>query len=182
VKISFELSPRDISYFRDRLQRVKRSASTLGEDRIVSGAAQLVAQAVAADPPEFVRDRLQKLEILIAMLRDDEWGLQGADRSRILDALAYFVDPEDLIPDGLPGIGYLDDAIMVELVVGELRHEIEAYQDFREFRRTHAQAEVQEKLAARREQLQTRMRRRSRRDRERRRSSTGASRSPLRLW
>jgi len=56
------------------------------------------------------------LEQLIQMLRDDEWRLEGRDRARILDALAYFVDPEDLIPDRLPGIGYLDDAIMVELI------------------------------------------------------------------
>ena len=29
----------------------------------------------------------------------------------ILGALVYFCDPEDLIPDNIPGLGYLDDAI-----------------------------------------------------------------------
>ena len=52
----------------------------------------------------------------------------------MLNALAYFAEPDDLIPDQIPGLGFLDDAIMVELVVRELRHEIEAYEDFRVFR------------------------------------------------
>jgi uncharacterized membrane protein YkvA (DUF1232 family) len=182
VKVSFELSPRDIRYFRDRLQRVKRSSSVLGEDRIVAGAAKLVGEAVAVEPPEFVTERLVKLEQLIAMLRDSDWGLTGRDRGRILDALAYFVDPDDMIPDGLPGIGYLDDAIMVELVVQELRHEIEAYEDFCEFREKSPKADVEARLETRRQELQLRMRRRRRRDRERSRSGSGPRRSPLRLW
>jgi uncharacterized membrane protein YkvA (DUF1232 family) len=52
----------------------------------------------------------------------------------VLCALVYFCDPEDLIPDSIPGLGYLDDAIMIELVFRELRHEIEAYDDFVQWR------------------------------------------------
>ena len=182
MKVSFELSDRDIRYFRERLKQVKRSAGILGADRIVSGAAKLVGEAAKAEPPEFVTVRLRKLEQLIAMLRDREWRLEGADRKRILDALTYFVDPDDLIPDGLPGIGYLDDAIMVELVVQELQHEIEAYQDFCRFREEHGDGGAGEKLESRREQLQTRMRRRRRRERDQHRAGSGAKRSPLGLW
>ena len=48
----------------------------------------------------------------------------------MLSGLAYLCDPEDLIPDDIPGIGMLDDAVMIELVFRELRHELDAYQDF----------------------------------------------------
>ena len=57
----------------------------------------------------------------------------------MLNALAYFADPDDLIPDRVPGLGYLDDAIMVELVVQDLKHEIEAFDAFVEFRTGEAQ-------------------------------------------
>jgi uncharacterized membrane protein YkvA (DUF1232 family) len=46
----------------------------------------------------------------------------------------YFCDPEDLIPDHIPGIGFLDDAIYVELVIRELKAEIESYEEFCNFR------------------------------------------------
>jgi len=152
------------------------------EETVIQLAAELVKEAVSAEPPEFVRVRLLKLEQLIEMLRDDEWRIEGRDRARILDALAYFVDPDDLIPDRVPGIGYLDDAIMVELVVQELKHDIKAYEDFCEFRKNRPKAESADKLEARRQALQTRMRRRHRRERQGHRDRSGSTRSPIRLW
>jgi uncharacterized membrane protein YkvA (DUF1232 family) len=182
VKVSFELSPKDIRYFREQLQAVRESERAQDEDTVIRMAEELVADATAAEPPEFVIIRLLRLEQLIAMLRDEEWRLEGRDRARILDALAYFVDPDDMIPDKLPGIGYLDDAIMVELVTDELKHDIKAYEDFVEFRAGRPRSGDAERLERRRVDLQSRMRRRRRRDREKGRGGSGSRRSPLRLW
>jgi len=182
MKVSFELSPRDIRYFRERLRRVREGEGAQDEETVIRLAAKLVEEATAAEPPEFVRLRLSKLAQLIEMLRDSEWRLEGRDRARILDALAYFVDPDDLIPDRVPGIGYLDDAIMVELVVQELKHEINAYENFCEFRESRPKEEGSAKLEARRLALQARMRRRRRSDRQRNRDRSGPARSPIRLW
>ncbi len=182
MKVSFELSASDIRYFRDRLKQVRQSGSAREEQFVIQGAENLVGDALAAEPPDFVRERIVKLEQLIEMLRDHEWRLKGRDRARILDALAYFVDPDDLIPDRVPGIGYLDDAIMIELVVRELTHEIEAYEDFCEYRKRRPKTEGETRLEARRKTLQARMRRRRRRERSLIRSSGGSSPSSLRLW
>jgi uncharacterized membrane protein YkvA (DUF1232 family) len=182
MKVSFELSPRDMRYFRDRLKRVRAGEGTRDEETVIRLAEELVEEAVTAEPPEFVRVRLLKLERLIEMLRDAEWRLQGRDRARILDALVYFVDPDDLIPDRVPGIGYLDDAIMVELIAQELKHDIHAYEDFCEFRKSRAQGKGGAKLETRRQTLQTRMRRRQRREQQQHRDRSGSTRSPLRLW
>ena len=137
---------------------------------IVEQTQELVAQAAEAEPPEFVTERLARLEQLVEMLRDEEWHLQGRDRARILDALTYFVDPDDMIPDKLPGIGYIDDAIMIELVVQDLKHDIAAYEDFCSFRTDRPKKDFAEKVAARRQSLQSRMRRRRRKERDAARS------------
>jgi uncharacterized membrane protein YkvA (DUF1232 family) len=182
MKVSFELSPRDLKYFRERLDQVRKSAGASDEALVIRGAEDLLREARAAQPPEFVLLRLTTLERLIAMLHDREWRLEGADRGRILDALAYFVDPDDMIPDRLPGIGFLDDAIMVELVAQELKHEIEAYEDFCRFRETTTPEVREAALEKRRAALQARMRRRRRQERQARASRGRSRRSPLSLW
>src|SRR6185312_3353442 len=101
---------------------------------IVSGARHLVEELRKSDAPDFVRDRVEKLDLLAHMLEDREWALQGEDQARVRNAMAYVVDPHDLIPDQIPGLGFLDDAIMVELVCRDLRHEIDAYIDFCKYR------------------------------------------------
>ncbi len=56
----------------------------------------------------------------------------------MLAALAYFSSPDDLVPDDVPVLGFLDDAIVIELCVRELRPEIEAYDDFHRWRDNEA--------------------------------------------
>ena len=87
-----------------------------------------------------------------------------------------------MIPDRLPGIGYLDDAIMVELIAQELKHEIKAYEDFCDFRKNRPEAKDESRLEARREALQARTRRRAHRDLDEMRSRRSSRRHGLRLW
>ena len=61
------------------------------------------------------------------MIEDSEWKIPEEERADVLSALAYFSDPEDLVPDHIPVLGFLDDAIMIELVAEELKDDIEAF-------------------------------------------------------
>jgi len=48
----------------------------------------------------------------------------------IIVAVAYFASPLDLIPDFLPGIGYLDDAMIVRFVYRSVRTELERFMEW----------------------------------------------------
>ena len=48
--------------------------------------------------------------------------------------MSYFADSIDLIPDHIPDIGLLDDAMSVEIIIRELRSEMSAYSEFCRFR------------------------------------------------
>mgnify|MGYP001765479434 CR=1 FL=1 len=176
-KLIIELSSRDLRHFRRELRRAREAVSIADDEEILSAAADLVAKLRAAELPDFVAQRLGKLEVLHAMLTDADWQLDDAERSPVLAALAYVCDPEDIIPDDIPGIGLLDDAVMIELVFRELRHEIEAYEEFRRYRASLPRRRTavgpagttDTALARRRTQLMSRMRRR--RAEERRRST-----------
>lgn len=162
LKVEFELSESDLAFFRDRLDKAREDRADLDESRITAGVADMITKALASNPPEFVRSRLGQLGPLIGMLDDADWKLEGEDRERVLNALAYFSDPEDLIPDATPGIGYVDDAIMIELVAGGLAPELEAYADFVAHREDLKTPEATEMppLEDVRKVMQNRMRRR----------------------
>ena len=166
-KLTIELSDRDLRHFRRELRKARESVQIADDEEILGAAADLVAVMRRTDLPDFVAERLEKLETLLAMVSDDQWPLGEQERSPVLSGLAYLCDPEDLIPDDIPGIGMLDDAVMIELVFRELRHELEAYEDFIEFRKKLSKSpdrqdatQVEAKLQRRRQQLQERMRRR----------------------
>ena len=178
--IAFDLTDDDVRYFRTCLRTVKKGERASDESVVLKAAADLMAQVAAAEAPEYVQDRIGKLGLLVEMLEDRRWRLTGSDRARVLNVLAYFVDPDDLIPDRIPGVGYLDDAIMVELVLLELHHEIDAYKKFCEFRETGERAP--DETESKRLQLQSRMRRNRRSDRERRRRRNSGTRGPIGLW
>jgi uncharacterized membrane protein YkvA (DUF1232 family) len=134
VKLVLELSDADLDHFRAAIREAQTRARSLDEKDIIAAARRLAGETSKRPLPEFVRNRLRSLDGLVRMLEDEDWKLEGAHRARVVDALAYFAEPADLIHDQLPGIGFLDDAIMVELVVQELRHDLDAYADFCKFR------------------------------------------------
>ena len=188
MKVTFELSDEDLRYFRALMKQARSTAKTADVREVISGARELLSRVGDVHLPEFVRERLLKLGPMIEMFGDEEWRLTAADRERVVSALAYLNEPEDLIPDDVPGFGFIDDAIMVQLVVEELRHEIDAFQDFCAYReakqkRYGRESEVTRKqwIEAKRRALQARM---ARRRRTRRRQGHGrpSSRSPFSLW
>lgn len=172
ISLNFELNDRDLEHFREAMEKAKKSAGGKSPQEIVDCAAKLLEDAQKVAIPDFIKDRLLQLDDMIAMVRDEAWALSGEDRDRVLSALAYFCAPDDVIPDNVAVLGYLDDAIMIELSVRELRPELEAYDEFCDFRETQARRRGLEPekigradwLEARREELVDRMHRRRARD------------------
>jgi uncharacterized membrane protein YkvA (DUF1232 family) len=134
LTISFQLSDRDLEHFTQRMNDAKSKAATIGEATVLESANKMLSDVRGREMPDFVRERIEDLDLLVRMVHDRAWNLAGDDRVRIVNAIAYVADPQDLIPDNIPGIGLLDDAVMIELVCQDLRHDIEAYQDFCAYR------------------------------------------------
>ena len=172
LAISFELSDRDLEHFNNAIKAATFSAGSKSAEEVTDAAGRLLKDAGGLQLPDFILERLDKLDALIAMVRDEGWALPDEDRERVLSALVYFADPNDIIPDNVPVLGYFDDAIAIELCVRELRHEIDAYEEFCDYRQGEAERRGMNPasvgradwLSSRRDELQDRMHRQRTRD------------------
>jgi uncharacterized membrane protein YkvA (DUF1232 family) len=172
ISINIELSDKDI----ERLNSAAKASSQRGDkasiEEVTEAAKHLIQDAGKGDVPEFVVQRLHRLDEMIAMVRDEGWAMGEDDIQHVISALAYFVDPDDMIPDSTPVLGYLDDAIMIEICVVELASELSAYAEFCDYRQNEAvrrgldPAKVgrADWLSGRREELQDLMHRNRARD------------------
>ncbi len=170
MKIAFELSDRDLNFFRNALRQSREAVRDAEESEIIEAITDVLDEIRQNEPlPDFVGKRIPQLESLISMLTDDEWQLPAADRERLLATFVYFADPEDILPDDIPVIGYLDDVIIIELVVRELKHVRIAYEDFCQFREDFEKQNGKDldpvirrdRIDRRRQKLHQRMQRRS---------------------
>ncbi|WP_376697068.1 YkvA family protein [Wenzhouxiangella sp. EGI_FJ10305] len=187
LRITLDFSEKDLQRFREMARKAKDNTREQNPEQIISGARKLIEEASGrGKSSEFVRGRLDMLGLLIDMLEDEGWGMQEVGRQRVLAALAYFNDPQDLIPDHVPGLGFLDDAIMIELMTRELKPEIDAYKDFVNYRDAEAQRRGMKPeelnrgdfLESREQALLSRMRRRRRRGG----GGGGSGKSPFSLF
>lgn len=171
MKITFELEPGDIERFHEALARAERRVACAEECDIVAAARHALETLPIACAPGYIRKTLLGVVNLIEMLEDEAWALPQVERAELLRLLAYFSDPEDMIPDDVAVIGLLDDAIMLELLLTRSRHVLEAYAEFRGLRGDQPAANdpagrigLARDLARHRDRLHARMRRRAVRD------------------
>lgn len=104
------------------MRRAQEAAKGRDAAGIIADARKLLRAEAHGRAPNFIRERLDTVESMIGMADDAGFALPEADETRVLAVLAYFADPVDFIPDTVPGLGFFDDAIMIELCRQELRH------------------------------------------------------------
>ena len=78
---------------------------------------------------EFIED----VKVLFAIITDSIKGRYKINKNTFLaiaGALAYVALPTDLIPDFIPGIGFIDDAFVIGWTVKSIKDEIENYKRF----------------------------------------------------
>lgn len=168
IKIAFELSDEELESFA-ALARGSRETFDASEDadKIIAATKELLAEVKDGNVPEYIANRLIRLELLVDMIADEEWKLPEEDTRRVINAMTYFAESEDLIADNIPVIGFLDDAIMVDCVYKELEAEAVAYMQFCAFRRMEEQrlekaglstaVDREKRLANRRDELHSQM-------------------------
>lgn len=134
-KVTFSLDEDDARYYRDLYRKAKRCAKDLDTKAVLREAREIVRKVRAnRKTPSFVVEAIEVLADLADLIQDEQYDAPKKVRDEVLTAIAYFSNPEDLIPDHLPALGFLDDAIMVRFIEDEFQHELWGYRSFRKLR------------------------------------------------
>lgn len=113
------------SSFRNTLKGARRILKSTREVKGVLSDAERKSGEAGLKP----EDR-SNIALFIDMIKAS---LSGSYRIRkrsviyLLAALVYFVNPFDLVPDFILGIGYIDDASVLAFVANKLRMELERF-------------------------------------------------------
>ncbi|WP_188662753.1 YkvA family protein [Arenimonas soli] len=123
-----------VARFNALLAQLDPNAPRVTADQLVTLARWLQEQprerAVA-----ILAERLRRAEHLRRMLNDGDWELDAELRERSRLLISYLHEVNDLIPDDLPLVGHLDDALLVELAWPAFRDQSLDYGDFCAFRK-----------------------------------------------
>lgn len=110
----------------------RESAKHVKKDDVgkaASGGASKIDQLGSAPGP--LMQLWDDIKTMTAMLRDYTDGsyrdVPWTTVASITAAVLYFVSPIDLIPDVIPGVGYVDDAAVIAMCVKSFRCDIETY-------------------------------------------------------
>jgi len=102
--------------------------------RVLSQSRNIEGKLKRLDPKRY-RGFIENISSLFGMLSDYWAGNYSAMPwtvvAAIIFALLYFLNPADLIPDIIPGLGYIDDASVVGIVVASIEHHIGAYRQWK---------------------------------------------------
>ena len=115
------------THFKSILLRV----ATKDEDKIMASLHETLKVLYKNNAENYVKNHLVTLENLVRMLSDNEWEMVNNERRYILSALQYLIDEDDIIPDNIPGVGLLDDCIMIDIVAEKLKAKMQAYNAFK---------------------------------------------------
>jgi len=131
--------------FNFHLHGVSENAPAVDADQITTLARWL--QDLPAETAEAtINVRLARAESLRRMLDDPDWSLPADIAQSGRRLLDYIRRIDDLIPDDLPLIGHLDDALLVELSWSEFSGEVQDYLDYCRFiSKSHVRGTAEER-------------------------------------
>jgi uncharacterized membrane protein YkvA (DUF1232 family) len=116
----------------DAFARAERNAKSYAQDprsrRIL---VEKAARKAASAPQDVFSENWPYLQTMLRLVRahtrDEYRDVSEEAFLSILTALAYLVDPFDLIPDEIPFLGYVDDATVVDFAVVKARRTLDDF-------------------------------------------------------
>lgn len=133
----FNPGPYALDRFNVLLERLGREQGPIDCDQLATAARELCGCSTTLAAAA-IGVRMRRAAVVDTMIADRNW--QAANDAMLVGAavIDYVRGNDDLIPDAIPRVGRLDDAIVVDSAWPRLSDEVAAYADYRRLRRIEA--------------------------------------------
>jgi uncharacterized membrane protein YkvA (DUF1232 family) len=106
------------------------------QNKALTKAEKLAEDFDAKEAEEFAQKNTHKswyadFKLLYDMVTDSNFEIDMSTYLAIAGALAYVIFPVDIIPDFIPGVGFIDDVFVVGVVMKNISEEIERYRTYK---------------------------------------------------
>lgn len=135
---SIEIGEDDVQRFNALARSLNEEMPALSADQLAGVARRVLRTALAGGESPFIRSRMRRAAEMRAMAADAVWPLDATAAKRIAELLAYIDDARGLIRDDVPHVGLLDDALLVDIALDNLRDELDDYAEFCRYRQAEA--------------------------------------------
>ncbi len=134
----YEMQPAGLERFNGALRALSPESPSLTLDQMATAAQRALDRYPDGSTPAFVTSRMASLTRLESLATDAAWGADDDLCGYLRTVHEYIADTDDLIPDELPVVGRLDDAVLVDVTLQLVREDLAEYEDFCRFRQVAA--------------------------------------------
>jgi hypothetical protein len=136
---SLELKETALNRFNQVTHKLDPDHEGFNADQIAGAARRVLRAAAKGQESTFIKVRMRRAGEVRAALNDGQWTI-GEELRDKMSVLIDYLDHEAnaLIPNDLPVVGLLDDAILVDVAMNAVRDELDEYADFCRFRMAEA--------------------------------------------
>jgi uncharacterized membrane protein YkvA (DUF1232 family) len=83
-----------------------------------------------------LKDLVNDVPVMVSMVKDYVKGrykrVPAKTITLLTAALLYLINPADIVPDYIPGAGYLDDAAVISFVLNSVKDDVDKYKYWKE--------------------------------------------------
>ena len=131
---SLELHDHELHRFNDLARRLAPGQQPFTLDQIAGAARRVLRAAAKGQDSTFIKVRMRRAGEMRAAYKDLRWRMAPAIKADMGSLLEYLDSDTGLIPNHIPTVGLLDDAILVDVSMNKFRTELDEYADFCRFR------------------------------------------------
>jgi uncharacterized membrane protein YkvA (DUF1232 family) len=134
---------------KDKFQKQVSKINAKDESKVKKNIDKEIAvleKKIQKKPSHKIQSLINNTKLLYEILENDSFPISESTRKWIIFGLGYLVSDIDLIPDSIPNIGYLDDAMILSWVLSMIDEDVTRYEFFKKAKAISKSAKITKEL------------------------------------